>query len=91
MRTFGRHAYFAGVTTIAGSAGQSLAAGGPLSLVAALEAMRRQEVFPIAGFETPEKDLEPAYVKAARPERVDCVMTSAMGVGGSNVVVLLTR
>jgi 3-oxoacyl-[acyl-carrier-protein] synthase II len=90
-RTFGRHAYFAGVTTIAGSAGQALAAGGPLSLVAGLEAMRRQAVFPIAGFETPEKDVELAYVKAARPERVDCVMVSAMGAGGSNVVVLLTR
>lgn len=91
MRTFGRHAYFAGVTTIAGTAGQSLAAGGPLSLVAALEAMRRQEVFPIGGFETAEKDLELAYVKAARQERVDCVMVSAMGAGGSNVVVLLAR
>lgn len=90
-RTFGRHAYFAGVTTVAGSAGQSLAAGGPLSLVAGLEAMRRQEVFPIAGFETAEKDLDLAYVKAARSERVDCVMVSAMGVGGSNLVTLLTR
>jgi len=77
MRTFGRHAYFAGVTTIAGSAGQSLAAGGPLSLVAAIEAMRRQAVFPIGGFETPETDVELAYVRAARPERVDCVMVSA--------------
>ena len=91
LRTFGRHAYFAGVTTIAGSAGQALAASGPLSLVAALEAMRRQEVFPIAGFETPEKDLDLAYVKSARAERVDCVMVSAMGVGGTNVVFLLTR
>jgi hypothetical protein len=53
--------------------------------------MRRQEVFPIGGFETAEKDLELAYVQAARPERVDCVMTSAMGVGGSIVVMLLTR
>lgn len=91
LRTFGRHAYFAGVSTIAGSAGQALAASGPLSLLAGLEAMRRQHVFPIAGFETPEKDLELAYVKSARAERVDCVMVSAMGVGGTNVVFLLTR
>lgn len=91
LRTFGRHAYFAGVTTIAGSAGQALGASGPLSLVAALEALRRQEVFPIAGFETPENDLELAYVKDARAERIDCVMVSAMGVGGTNVVFLLTH
>lgn len=91
MRTFGRHAYFAGVTTVAGGAGQALAAGGPLSLVAALESMRRQEVFPISSFETPEKDVELAYVKAARQERVDCVMVSSMGVGGTNVVFLLAR
>lgn len=91
LRTFGRHAYFAGVTTIAGNVGQTLAASGPLSLVAALEAIRRQEVFPIAGFETPEKDMELAYVKTARAERVDCVLVGAMGVGGTNVAFLLTR
>ena len=91
MRTFGRHPRFAGVTTIAGTAGQALAASGPLSLVAAVEVMRRQEVFPVAGFETPEKDLDLAYVRATRPERIDCVLVTSMGVGGVNVATLLTR
>jgi len=91
MRTFGRHAHFAGVTTIAGSTGHALAASGPLSIVAALESIRRQEVFPIAGFETPEEDLDLAFVKSPRPERVDCVMVSSMGLGGVSVAMLLTR
>lgn len=91
MRTFGRHASFAGVTTAAGTAGQSLAASGPLSLVAAVEVMRRQEVFAVAGFENAEKDLDLAYVRSARPERIDCVLVTTMGVGGVAVATLLTR
>jgi 3-oxoacyl-[acyl-carrier-protein] synthase II len=51
LRTFGRHAYYAGVTTVAASLGHALAASGPLSLVSALGSGRRQQVFPIAGFE----------------------------------------
>jgi 3-oxoacyl-(acyl-carrier-protein) synthase len=91
LRTFGRHPRFAGVTTVAGTAGQPLAASGPLALVAAIEAIRRQEVFPVAGFETAEQDLELPYVRSARPERVECVLVSTMGVGGVNVATLLTR
>ncbi len=90
-RTFGRHSHYAGVTTVAGTLGHALAASGPLSLAAALEAMRRQRVFPIAGFETAEQDLELAYVREARDERLDCALVTSMGVGGTNVSVILTR
>jgi 3-oxoacyl-(acyl-carrier-protein) synthase len=63
-RTFGRHA-LRGVTTVA-ALGHALAASAPLSVALALEAMRRQRVFPIAGFETAEQDLELTYVSEPR-------------------------
>ncbi|HXU23538.1 MAG TPA: beta-ketoacyl synthase N-terminal-like domain-containing protein [Tepidiformaceae bacterium] len=91
QRTFGRHAFFAGVTTVAASLGHALAASGPISVVYALEAMRRQHVFPIAGLETPEQDLELAFVKAARAEKLDCVLVTSLGSGGANVAILLQR
>lgn len=90
-RTFGRHAHYAGVTTVAGTIGHALAASGPLSVAMALEAMRRQRVFPIAGFETAEQDLELAYVREPRAERIDCVLVTSMGAGGTNVSLILTR
>lgn len=91
MRTFGRHAYYAGVTTIGAGLGSALAAGGPLSIVMALEAMQRQHVFPIAGFETPEPGIDLAYVTKPRPEKVDCVLVTSLGLGGVNAALLLTR
>jgi 3-oxoacyl-(acyl-carrier-protein) synthase len=90
-RTFGRHAYYAGVTTVAGSLGHALAASGPLSVALACEAMRRQRVFPIAGFETPEQDVELAYLREARDEKVDCALVTSLGVGGANVSLILSR
>jgi 3-oxoacyl-[acyl-carrier-protein] synthase II len=91
MRTFGRHAFFAGVTTAAGALGHALSASGPMDLVAGLEAMRRQEVFPVAGFEKPEDGIELAIVREARPERLDCVLVSSLGTGGTGAAVLLQR
>ncbi len=91
MRTFGRHAYFAGVTTIAGALGCTLAAGGPLSVAMALESLERQRAFPIAGFSEPEQGVDLAYLKEPRDERLDCVLATSMGVGGTLVSVLLQR
>lgn len=89
--TFGRHAYFAGVTTVAAGLGFALGASGPLSLAMGLEAMRRQRSFPIAGFETAEKDLELAYIREARDEKIDCVLVTSIGVGGTLASVLLHK
>jgi len=91
QRTFGRHAYFAGVTTVAGALGFSLGASGGVSLVAALEAMQRQRSFPVAGFETAEKDVELNYVRAAKDERLDTVLVTSLGLGGTDVSLLLER
>jgi 3-oxoacyl-[acyl-carrier-protein] synthase II len=90
-RTFGRHAYYAAVTTAAAGLGFSLAAHGPISVAMALECLRRQQVFPIAGFETPEKDIELAYVRELREEHLDCALVNSIGVGGTNVSILLQR
>jgi 3-oxoacyl-[acyl-carrier-protein] synthase II len=91
MRTFGRHAYYAAISTVAASLGHALAASGPLSLVFALEAIRRQEVFPIAGFATAERDLDLSYVRESRSEKLDCGLVTSLGLGGTNVSLLLSR
>ncbi len=91
MRTFGRHAYYAGVTSIGGALGFALAASGPLSLVFALEAMRRGETFPITGLETPEAGLDLSFVREHRTEKLECVLVTSMGAGGTNVSLLLQR
>jgi 3-oxoacyl-(acyl-carrier-protein) synthase len=91
LRTFGRHAYFAGVTTPWGALGYPLAASGPLACALALETMARQRVFPVAGFETAEVDLDLAYVREARDEKIDCVLLTTLSVGGTNVSLLLHR
>lgn len=91
QRTFGRHAFFASVTTIAGAAGNALAASGVLSLAMALEAMQRGAVWPIAGFEKHEADLELNYAREAKPEKEDCVMVTSLGLGGTNISLLLQK
>lgn len=90
-RTFGRHAYFAAVSSPAGAIGHALAASGPLNVVLALDAMRRQEVFPVTGLEMPEAELELAFVKSPRAEKLDCVLVTSLGMGGTNVSVLLHK
>ncbi len=90
-RTFGRHVYYASVTAPAGALGQTLAASGPLGLVYALEAIRRQQVAPAAGFrESPERS-DLSVVRESRDERLDCVLVTSLGLGGTNVSVLLQR
>jgi 3-oxoacyl-[acyl-carrier-protein] synthase II len=91
MRTFGRHAYYAGVTSIGGALGFALAASGPLSVVFALEAIRRGESFPVTGLETPEAGLDLSFVREHRSEKLDCVLVTSMGAGGANVSILLQR
>jgi 3-oxoacyl-(acyl-carrier-protein) synthase len=90
-RTFGRHAYYAGVTTAGATAGLTMAASGPISVALALEAMRRQESPPIAGFENEEQDLDLAYVRETKAEKLDCILVTSLGLGGTNASILLTR
>ncbi|MEP7216955.1 MAG: beta-ketoacyl synthase N-terminal-like domain-containing protein, partial [Anaerolineaceae bacterium] len=90
-RTFGRHAYYAAVSTIAGALGSALGASGALALAFAIESFQRQQVFPIAGFENPETDLDLAYVRSARPEKLDCILVTSLGLGGTNVGIVLSR
>lgn len=90
-RTFGRHVYYASVTAPAGALGQTLAASGPLALTYALEAMRRQQVAPAAGFREPPERSDLSVVRETREERLDCVLVTSLGLGGSNASVLLQR
>ena len=90
-RTFGRHVYYASVTAPAGALGQTLAAGGLLALVYALEAMRRQQVVPAAGFREPPERSDLSVVREPRAERLDCALVTCLGLGGTNASVLLQR
>ena len=91
MRTFGRHAYYAGVSTVAGTFGHALAASGPLSIVYGLEAMRRGRVTPIPGFAKGREGLELTYITEPRDESISCVLVNSLGLGGTNISILLQR
>jgi len=88
-RTFGRHAHYAPVTTVAGALGQALAASAPLALAMAAEAMRRQQVFPIPGLQRPEQDLELPYARSLEAQRLEGVVVTCLGLGGTNVSMVL--
>ncbi|MFN0096458.1 MAG: beta-ketoacyl synthase N-terminal-like domain-containing protein [Dehalococcoidia bacterium] len=90
-RIFGTHAHYLTVTAHAGALGGALAASGSLGAALAVESMRRDHVFAITGFETPEQDLDLAYAKTSREEKAGCVMVTALGVGGTDVALLLER
>lgn len=89
LRTFGRHAYYATVAAPASVFGHTLAASGPLAIAAALEMIRHQQVPPIAGFETAERDLDLAYARALKQEKVSCLLVTSLGLGGTNVSLLI--
>ena len=91
MRTFGRHAYYATVTAVAGALGQTFAASGLLGVAIALEEMRLGEVLPIAGLKTPIEGADLAFVREHRPENLDCVLVSSLGLGGTAVACVLQR
>ncbi len=91
MRTFGRHAYYAGVSTVAATFGHTLAASGPLSIAYGLETMRRNAVTPIHGFSKGREGFELSYVTEARDETVGCVLVNSLGLGGTNISILLQR
>jgi 3-oxoacyl-(acyl-carrier-protein) synthase len=90
-RTFGRHSFYASVTTAGAGLGQAFAAGGPLAVVCGLESLARQAVFPVAGLKQPERDLELPYVVAAEEQKLDCILVTSLGVGGTNASLLLRR
>ena len=91
MRTFGRHAYYATVTAVAGTFGQTFAASGLLGLAIALEEMRLGEVLPIAGLKNPIEGADLAFVREHRPENLDCVLVSSLGLGGTAIACVLQR
>lgn len=91
LRTFGRHAYYADVTALAGSLGQMLAAGGPAAVALAAEGMARGEVWPVAGLATPVEGLELSFVRERKAVALDCVLVTSLGTGGVGAGVLLTR
>ena len=89
MRTFGRHAYYATVTAVAGVFGETFAASGLLGLGIALEEMRLGEVLPVAGLNNPIEGADLAYILEPRLENLDCVLVSSLGMGGNAVACVL--
>jgi len=52
--------------------------------------MRRGQVWPIAGLETPVEGLELAFVREVKSAKLDCVLVTSLGTGGVGAGVLLT-
>ena len=51
--------------------------------------MRLGEVLPVAGLSNPIEGAELAYILEPRPESLDCVLISSLGMGGNAVACVL--
>lgn len=72
-----------------GACGHTLGASGMVQAVLALEVLRRKELFPQAGLQTPEPGAERMVSSAVRPIRGSRILSLNSGFGGLNAAVLL--
>jgi 3-oxoacyl-(acyl-carrier-protein) synthase len=71
--------------------GHALAVSGAIEAVVCVEALRRQELPPNIGFNTPDPAICLKPVTALRPAPLAHVMSNSFGFGGNNVVLIFSR
>ncbi|HET8645739.1 MAG TPA: beta-ketoacyl-[acyl-carrier-protein] synthase family protein, partial [Vicinamibacteria bacterium] len=71
--------------------GHALAASGAIEAVVCVEALRRQELPPNAGFTTLDPVIGLAPVATLQPARLTHVMSNSFGFGGNNAVLIFSR
>lgn len=82
------------VTSVKGATGYVFAANGPVSTVAALGALSRRRLPPVAGFRAASEDTACIDVVAGAPRDIDPgrpVLVNSFGFGGINASLVVTR
>ncbi len=89
---FGARAYSIPVTSIKGTTGNPLAAGGPLQIAACALSFRDQVVSPTANYEVPDPDCDLDFVvRRPRKLRLGCILMNVRGWGGSASSLVVDR
>lgn len=71
--------------------GHSLAASGAIEAVVCIEALRRGQMPPNIGFNTPDSAIGLEPVKELKPASLTHVMSNSFGFGGNNAVLIFSR
>jgi len=87
---FNRHAWSIPISSLKSMCGQSLAAGGPMQVVAACLTLRDQIISPTINLTSPDPACDLDYVPTrARKARVRNVLIHSHSLGGSHVAMIL--
>ena len=80
------------VSSIKGMTGHLLGAGGAVEAIACARAITDERLPPTINYRTPDPECDLDYVpNAARPARVDTVLSNSLGFGGHNVALVFRR
>jgi 3-oxoacyl-(acyl-carrier-protein) synthase len=88
----GRHAWSCPVSSIKSMCGQSLAAAGPMQVVASCLAIRDHVIPPTINYDFPDPQCDLDYVpNRARSARLNTTLIHAQSIGGCHTALTLTR
>jgi len=89
---FGEQAYQVPISSTKSMTGHLLGASGALEAAICVLALQNQTLPPTINYETPDPECDLDYIpNAARPAKVERVMSNSFGFGGHNATIILSR
>jgi len=89
---FGEQAYRIPISSTKSMTGHLLGAAGAIEAIFCVKVLQDQILPPTINYETPDPDCDLDYVpNAARPARVEHIMSNSFGFGGHNATIVISR
>ena len=89
---FGDKAYKIPVSSTKSMTGHLLGAAGAVEAIAIIACMQNGFIHPTINYKTPDPDCDLDYVpNVARQQQINCALSSSLGFGGHNAVVILKK
>ena len=89
---FGEAAYKIPVSSTKSMTGHLLGAAGAVEAIAIIACMQNGFIHPTINYKTPDPDCDLDYVpNVARQQQINCALSSSLGFGGHNAVVILKK
>ena len=91
-KVFGDKAYKIPVSSTKSMTGHLLGAAGAVEAIAIIACMQNGFIHPTINYKTPDPDCDLDYVpNVARQQQINCALSSSLGFGGHNAVVILKK
>jgi 3-oxoacyl-[acyl-carrier-protein] synthase II len=91
-KVFGDKAYKIPVSSTKSMTGHLLGAAGAVEAIAIIACMQNGFIHPTINYKTPDTDCDLDYVpNVARQQQINCALSSSLGFGGHNAVVILKK